>query len=62
MMDDSSAYELTHAITQLVNKLDTSNAQQEETNDLIRHLISKLSDNSQELQELREELEKQKKG
>ncbi|MBY0135564.1 hypothetical protein [Paracoccus yeei] len=58
-MDEQSAYELTHAISQLVTKLDTNNARQDETNDLIRSLIDALNSNSQELLEMREHLQKQ---
>lgn len=59
-MDNSEAYELTLAVHQLVNKLDTQNSQQEEANDLIRNLIGALNTNSQELLELRQQLEERK--
>jgi len=59
-MDNSEAYELTLAVHQLVNKLDTQNSQQEEANNLIRNLIGALNTNSQELLELRQQLEERK--
>lgn len=57
-MDEQSAYELTNALIQLSSKIDTQNARQDETNDLIRALISAMNSNSQELLELREQLSK----
>lgn len=55
-MDNDIGEELARVIVQLATKLDSANAKQDDTNDLLRGLIDALNTNSQELLEIKEEM------
>lgn len=59
-MDDDAAHEPTSQMMALSTKLDTLNARQDEANAIMRGLIDALNTNSQELLELREEMQKKR--
>lgn len=59
-METDTADELISQLMALRSKLDTLNARQDETNSLMRDLMETINSNSQELLELRQEM--QKKG
>jgi len=59
-MDDDAAHELIGQMMALSTKLDTLNARQDEANAIMRGLIDALNTNSQELLELREEMQKKR--
>lgn len=55
-MDNETGEELARVIVQLATKLESANAKQDDTNDLLRGLIDALNTNSQELLEIKEEM------
>jgi|GEM_PF-5680935 len=55
-MNNETGEELAMVIVQLVTKLESANAKQDDTNDLLRGLIDALNTNSQELLEIKEEM------
>ena len=59
-MDDDAAHELISQMMALSTKLDTLNARQDEANEIMRGMIDALNTNSQELLELREEMQKKR--
>ena len=59
-MDDDAAPELIGQMMALSTKLDTLNARQDEANEIMRGMIDALNTNSQELLELREEMQKKR--
>ncbi|WP_158972416.1 hypothetical protein [Chachezhania sediminis] len=59
-MTDDAANELIEQMMSLSSKLDTLNARQDEANDIMRGLIDALNTNSQELLELRQDMQKKR--
>lgn len=55
-MDNETGAELARVIAQLATKLDSANAKQDDTNELMRGLIDALNTNSQELLEIKEQM------
>jgi len=59
-MDNDAASEMIGQIMTLSTRLDTLNARQDEANDLMRGVIDALNRNSQELLELRQDMQKKR--